>query len=90
MTWSISCGGASRAEAKRNVTQALAVSMLSQPGHARDFPMVLAAIHGAIDACTEGSVGVSATGYLTQYQGDDGSQCVTGLSFGANVWSTPE
>lgn len=65
MTWSISVGAPTKAEAKRRVTLELPKSMLHQVPHARDFEVVLHAIHGAIDACAEGVVTVSGGGYLS-------------------------
>lgn len=65
MTWSISVSAPNKAAAKLAVTRALGAQMLaSSAPHARDFNMVQGAIHGAIDACAEGAISVTGSGYL--------------------------
>lgn len=87
MTWSISLSAPSKAAAKLEVTRALGAQMLSasQKPHARDFNVVQAAIHGMIDACTEGVIAVSGSGYLNGDWIDGDIPAVKGVSFNANV-----
>jgi hypothetical protein len=89
MTWSISISAASKATAKLQVTEILGRSMLSQRPHARDFNMVQAAIHGAIDACAEGSVTASANGYLSGTWEDGDIPAPTCVNLTLCVYSTP-
>ena len=64
MTWSISFSAPTKAEAKLELIRKLPAAMLHQKPHARDFDTVKNAISGAVDACAEGSVTVSASGHL--------------------------
>lgn len=90
MTWSISVSAPNKADAKLEVTLALAQFMVSsQKPHARDFAMAHGAIHAAIDACAEGQVSVSANGYLNGNWVDGDIPTVTGVCMNMNVYSTP-
>lgn len=89
MTWSVSFGAASKADAKLVAVDALAKALLSQQAHRRDFAAVCSAINGAIDVCAEGSVSVSASGHLSGSWENGDIPVVTGVNIQLNVYSTP-
>jgi hypothetical protein len=89
MTWSISISAADKATAKLRATEALGKQMLAQSPHARDFPVVLAAVHGAVDACAEGQVTISGSGHLNGDWKDGDIPEVRGVVLRLEVSSRP-
>lgn len=89
MTWSLSLSAPSKAAAKVALTVALPQAMLHQKPHARDFDMVRNAINGAIDACEEGAISISANGSVSAAGWDDAVPAISGVHMQLNVNCSP-
>lgn len=87
MTWSVSFTAPSKEAAKRTAVKKLAEGMLGQDPHQRDFQVVLTAVHGAIDACAEGTITVSGSGHLSGNWVDGDIPDVKGLYMNLQVGS---
>lgn len=88
MTWSLSITAPSKAAAKVAVTIELPKAMLHQKPHARDFDVVRNAINGAIDACEEGAIGVTASGHVNTNWSEP-MPAITAVNLQLSVYSTP-
>lgn len=88
MTWSISLNAPSKAAAKVAVTLELPKAMSQRP-HARDFDVVRNAINGAIDACEEGAVTVTANGHVDYSGWDADVPTLHGVTMSLSVYSKP-